>query len=99
MPACFDHDLYWENLSHSKPLKIGGGAEVRDIEFSVKLYQCDGHLYVSGIHVHEFKNCSGKCNEYALVEKALKRDLEKMKPRTFTRAGISVPEGYPDGKF
>lgn len=97
--ACFDRDLHWEQLEHPTPLKVGTGVEVKDIEFSVKLYQCDGRLYVSGIHVHKFEKSKGKCNEYVLVEKALKRDLEKMKPSTFTKAGLSVPEGYPDGKF
>jgi hypothetical protein len=97
--ACFDRDLHWEQLEHLSPLKVGIGVEVKDIEFSVKLYQCDGRLYVSGINVHKFKVGKGKCNEYTLVEKALKRDLEKLKPSIFTKNGISVPEGYPDGRF
>lgn len=97
--ACFDRDLHWEQLEHPTPLKVGADVEVKNIEFSVKLYQCDGRLYVSGINVHKFKNNKGRCNEYALVEKALKHDLEKLKPSIFTKNGISVPEGYPDGKF
>ena len=99
MQACFDRDLHWEQFEHPKPLKVENKAEVKNIKFGVKLYQCDGRLYVSEIHVHKFSKSKGKCNEYVLVEQALKRELEKMKPSAFIKSGFLVPEGYPDGKF